>query len=167
METEKTEKKCCTKVWLTVTLILALYTTILSTYIGLKLGVFDSNSPINKQPLIQRTISKSYAKKLTYAKAQESKKPMIVLFYADWCKFCKMLAPDFAKVIKKKAFKENFTAAYVNCDDPANADLVAKYEIHGFPTVYYVSPEGEKKQLDVQIFHDKNGAEILKAMLLK
>ncbi len=166
METEKKEKKCC-KVCSIIIATLVLYAAILSTYIGLKIGVFDPNSPISKQPIIQRTISKSFAKKLTYAKAKESKKPMIVLFYADWCKFCKMLAPNFAKTIKKKEFKENFVAAYVNCDDPANAELVAQYEIHGFPTVYYVSPAGEKKQLDVQIFHDKHSAEMLKAMLIK
>ena len=167
METEKKEKKCCTKVWLIVTLVLALYTTVLSTYIGLKLGVYDPQSPINKQPLIQKTISKSYAKKLTYAKAQESDKPMIVLFYADWCKFCKMLAPNFHKTIKKKAFKENFVAAYVNCDAPENQDLVKEYEIHAFPTIYFVPKHGTKQQLDVSIFHEKNGAEILKSMLIK
>ena len=166
METEKKEKKCC-KVWLIVTLVLALYSTILTSYIGLKLGVFDLNSPINKQPLIQRTISKSFAKKMTYAKAQKSDKPMVVLFYADWCKFCKMLAPNFAKAIKSKDFKENFVAAYVNCDAPENQDLVNEYGIHSFPTIYFVPKHGAKQQLDVSVFHEKNAAEILKSMLIK
>ena len=165
MENEKKEKKCCTKVWLVITLILALYAAIISTYMGLKIGVFDPGSPINQQPLVQYSITKKFAKKLTYAKAQETKKPMIVLFYADWCKFCKMLAPDFNKVIKKKDFKETFAAAYVNCDAPENQDLVKEYDIHSFPTVYYVSPEGTKRQIDVSVFHEKDAVEILKTML--
>ena len=165
MENETKEKKCCTKVWLIITLVLALYATILSTYMGLKIGVFDPKSPINQQPIVQVSISKKYAKNMTYAKAQETKKPMVVLFYADWCKFCKMLAPDFSKVIKKKDFKETFAAAYVNCDAPENQDLVNEYGIHAFPTVFLVTPEGEKKMLDVEIFHQKEAAGILKTML--
>ncbi|MBQ3101884.1 thioredoxin fold domain-containing protein [bacterium] len=165
MENEKQEKKCCTKVWLVITFILALFAATLSTYMGLKIGVFDPRSPINQQPLVNISISKKFAKKLTYAKAQETGKPMVVLFYADWCKFCKMLAPDFNKVTKKKAFKENFAAAYVNCDVPENQDLVKEYDIHAFPTVYIVRPDGNKKQIDVQLFHEKEAVDILKSLL--
>lgn len=165
MTSETKEKKCCTKVWLVITLVLALYAAIVTTYIGLKLGVFDAKSPINQQPLINYTITKKFAKNMTYAKAQETKKPMIVLFYADWCKFCKMLAPDFSKTVKKKAFKETFAAAYVNCDAPENQDLVNEYGINSFPTVFLVTPDGNKKMLDVSIFHDKEAPEILKTML--
>ncbi len=165
MAMETKEKKCCTKVWLVITLVLALYSTIVTSYIGLKLGIFDPQSPINQQPLINYTITKKFAKNKTFAKAQETKKPMVVLFYADWCKFCKMLAPDFSKVVKKKAFKETFAAAYVNCDAPENQDLVNEYEIHGFPTVFLITPDGNKKMLDAEIFHDKEAVNILKSML--
>ena len=87
MEKEKQGKKC-RKTWLIVALILALYSTILTTYMGLKIGVFDPKSPINQQPLVHTTITKKYAKNLTYEKAQKTAKPVLVLFYTDWCKFC-------------------------------------------------------------------------------
>ncbi len=166
METEKKEKKCC-KACGVIILVLALYATILSTYMGMKIGVFDPKSPINQQPLVNVAISKKFAKKLTYEKALETKKPMIVLFYADWCKFCKMLAPDFNKTIKKKEFKETFAAAYVNCDDPANQELVKEYGIEGFPTVFYVAPDGKRQPIEVSVFHEKEAVGILKSMFVK
>lgn len=91
------------------------------------------------------SISKKYAKDYTLEKAKESGKPVVAVFYADWCGYCKKFAPTFAKIIKKKQFKNNLSAAFVNCEAPENAKYVQEYNITGFPSVYMINfKTGEK-----------------------
>jgi len=57
----------------------------------------------------------------------ESKEPVIVDFYADWCGPCKMLAPIMDEVSKEvKVFK-------VNTDD--EGELAEEYNIMSIPCV--------------------------------
>lgn len=107
-------------------------------------------------------ISKKYDKGQTLAKALETKKDTVVLFYADWCGYCKRFAPQFNKITKTKEFKKEFAVAYVNCDAPENAELVRAYGIKGFPTVYLIEEDGDKKQIHIGEFYKQNVLESLK-----
>ena len=91
------------------------------------------------------TITRKYAKNKTFEKAQKSGKPGIVLFYVDWCGFCQRFAPTFNELIKSKEFKSKFSAAYVNCEDAKNQQLVGEYEVNAYPTVYLVDFKSNKK----------------------
>lgn len=115
----------------------------------------------------KETITKKYAKKQTYAKAQETGKPMVVFFYADWCGYCKRFAPVFHSVVKKREFKKNLAVAYVNCDAPDNTALVKEYGIQGFPTVYMVSKDGTKTVVNNSELFAPDAKETLLAKFLK
>ncbi|RHZ61873.1 hypothetical protein Glove_345g48 [Diversispora epigaea] len=60
----------------------------------------------------------------------ESKEPVIVDFYADWCGPCKLLAPILERVVKDN---KKVTLVKLNTDN--NQELAEKYSITGLPTV--------------------------------
>lgn len=154
----KEEKKCCCK----CTFIIALVALVLSVA-SLAVSLMNSNfAGANKKVVI----SKQYDKGQNFEKAQEKEKPIVVFFYTDWCGFCQKFAPTFAKVVKSKEIKKNFAIAYVNCENPDNHELMAKYEVHGFPTVFVVNGE-EKTQLDNHKFFGDEAVEKVKEEILE
>ena len=60
----------------------------------------------------------------------ESKKAILVDFYATWCPPCKMLAPVLEKISNSRA---DFDIMKVNIDE--NQDLAMKYKIEVVPTM--------------------------------
>ena len=151
------EKECCCKACKIVKCLLVVFIavcTAISAYYS-----YNTNKTLNAivggtgaaqaGTPSSGTITKKYAKGQTFEKALKKEKPVVVFFYADWCGYCKRFAPVFAKVTKSKQFKNNFSVAYVNCDDSANAALVSDYGIQGFPTVFVVDKANNiKNQVD-------------------
>lgn len=88
------------------------------------------------------------------ANAQESGRPILALFTgSDWCPPCKQLE---ANVLSKDAFKQwardNVELLYIDFPQgkpqseeqkSANRALQARYEISGYPTVVFMTAEGE------------------------
>ena len=99
---------------------------------------------------------------ITYDKALESDKPMLALFYVDWCGYCQKFAPIFDELIKSKDVKKKYAVAFVNCDNKDNQKIIQEYNVLGFPTVFLLNPKtGEKKQLDNYKFFIPNAKEEL------
>jgi thiol-disulfide isomerase/thioredoxin len=96
----------------------------------------DPNEPTKKPS--------EYKFGIPYEKAVKAKKPMIVLFYADWCGYCIRFMPIYEELYKNH--KNHFNFAKVNVDDKKHEDLVKKYEIAGFPTVYMVNTKTDKRE---------------------
>ncbi|MBQ4819669.1 thioredoxin [Aquimarina sp. MMG016] len=61
----------------------------------------------------------------------DSKTPVLVDFYADWCGPCKMLAPILKQV--KDELAENIKIIKIDVDK--NQPLASKYQVRGVPTM--------------------------------
>ena len=112
-------------------------------------------------------ISTQYDKGQSLEKARETKKPIVVFFYTDWCGFCQRFAPTFAKITKDKEIKKKFAVAYVNCEKEENAKDVKAYNIQGFPTVYVIKEDGEKEQLANETFFNDDSVNVVKEKMLE
>src|SRR4029079_7315649 len=61
----------------------------------------------------------------------KSSQPVLVDFWAEWCRRCRMLAPTIEKIAKDYAGKVKVG----KLDTDANRDVAAKYSISAIPTV--------------------------------
>ncbi len=82
----------------------------------------------------------------------DTEKPILVMFYADWCTYCRRYMPVFGELSKKYSDKYNF--AVVNCDYPENRDWVNKANIIAFPTLKIVD-----KKFDVILSLDMSATQ--------
>lgn len=71
--------------------------------------------------------------------ANSSNKPQVIMFYVDWCGYCRRFMPKFGDYAKKYSDKYSFVV--VNADMPENKALVGEYHIMGFPSLFIVDKE--------------------------
>jgi thiol-disulfide isomerase/thioredoxin len=60
----------------------------------------------------------------------------VVLFYAPWCGFCKDIKPTW------KQLEKSFPGRVVSVNSEKKPDLVKRFKIDGFPTIYFC-PKGQ------------------------
>ena len=149
------EKKCCAgKMLQLVLLCLILISSTISAVYSYKTNkLLAGGVRVNAQTNITQT----YAKNQTIEKAIKTGKPTIVLFYADWCGYCKKFAPVFNDIVKTRKFKSKLSVAFVNGTVPENAKYMQEYKIEGFPTVYMVNfKKNEKIKLENNLLFTPN-----------
>ena len=86
----------------------------------------------------------------------------IVVFSAEFCKFCKAFAPIYEETSKSLAGKVNF--AYV--DAISNTDLQKRFAIKSVPKVFYWEPGYFKTDADVKAYKGDKTVDALSEMLL-
>ncbi len=140
------------------TLILTLINTGALAFItGDKVAESFKNRPV--------VISKSYDKGQSIELALETKKPMVVWFYTDWCRYCQKFAPTFKKITKDKDIKNLYAVAYVNAEKQENKEYTKEYKIEGYPTVYLVDGDN-KVMIEPALLFAPNAKELLKDKML-
>lgn len=80
---------------------------------------------------------------LTYNEAAKQDKPILSVFYVDWCTYCKKFMPKLDKV--RNIHKDDFNVVLINADNPDNEQIVKEYKISGYPTVYIIDPKYDNR----------------------
>lgn len=69
--------------------------------------------------------------KSSFSKIIDSKTPVLIDFYADWCGPCKMLAP----ILKQVKDELGEAIKIVKIDVDKNPSIASKYQVRGVPTM--------------------------------
>lgn len=101
------------------------------------------NAPTeNQEPTMKPS---QYNIGIPYDKAMKAKKPVITLFYADWCHYCIKFMPTFQTL--SKIYKDDYNFTKINVEDEKYQKLVKEIGITGFPTVFIIDPKYDNRVL--------------------
>ena len=82
---------------------------------------------------------------ITYDKALESDKPMLALFYVDWCGYCMKFMPKFKAL--SSIYKNKYNFVMIDVENENNKTLMEDVGITGFHTVYILDPKYDNRVL--------------------
>ena len=82
---------------------------------------------------------------IEYDKAIKAKKPILTLFYADWCHYCIKFMPVYQELSQK--YKDEMNFAKVNVEDKKYEKLVREIGLTGYPTVFIIDPKYDNQIL--------------------
>ncbi len=69
---------------------------------------------------------------LSIEEANKTNKPVVAMFYVDWCGYCRRYMPIFGEFAKE--YKNKYAFAAINCDKPEYRKIVNNNNIMAFPT---------------------------------
>ena len=73
---------------------------------------------------------------IAYEEAEKLDKPMVVLFYVDWCTYCRRFMPIFGEFATK--YQDKYSFVTINCDKLMYENMVKDFNIMGYPSVFVV-----------------------------
>lgn len=99
--------------------------------------------------VIEKLTSETFKQKVMPYKAGQNvwnyigKKPAIIDFYADWCRPCKMLAPELQKIAEK--YNGEIVVYKVNTDE--QRELAGLFSVSSIPALLFIPIDGEPTML--------------------
>ena len=76
---------------------------------------------------------------VSYDEAMKGDKPVVALFYVDWCGYCMKFMPRFKTL--ESLYKNKYNFVMIKAEDSSRRDLVADVALSGYPTVYIIDPK--------------------------
>lgn len=91
---------------------------------------------------------------MTYEQALEKQdKPVLALFYVDWCGYCLRFMPKLK--VMESLYGKKYNFVMLNAEDPANETLVRDASLQGYPTLYILDPKYDNQiLLNNAIYYD-------------
>lgn len=100
---------------------------------------------------------------LTCEQALKKDKPVVVMYSADYCLYCKRFKPIFFHLSDNMSDKYNFAYYDVTTKNkPSSCDNV---DLDGIPTLYIINPKNNKKYLISEKYY--SNPELLKLKLIE
>ncbi|MGE5363397.1 MAG: thioredoxin family protein [Bacteroidota bacterium] len=77
-------------------------------------------------------------------KARQEGKPVFLDAFASWCSPCKWMAKNiFTNDTVAQFYNANFISAKIDMEKGEGLEIAKKYGVRAYPTMLYISPEGE------------------------
>lgn len=90
-----------------------------------------------------KKVPSDYKIGVTYEDAIKSDKPMIALFYVDWCGYCLRFMPKYKTI--ESIYKNKYNLVMINAENPDMKKIVDDAAITGYPTMYILDPKYDNK----------------------
>lgn len=87
----------------------------------------------------KKHVPSDYKIGIPYSEAVSQDKPILALFYVDWCGYCLRFMPKFK--IVSTIYKNKYNVVMLNAEAPENQKLVKDVSLSGFPTLYIMDPK--------------------------
>lgn len=100
---------------------------------------------------------------LTCEQALKKDKPVVVMFSADYCLYCKRFKPIFFHLSDNLSDKYNF--AYYDVTRKNKPSTCDSIDLDGIPTLYIINPKNNKKYLISEKYY--SNPELLKLRLIE
>ena len=85
---------------------------------------------------------------MLYEEAKAIDKPMVAMFYVDWCSYCRKYMPVFGELAA--VYKDKYSFVAINCDNPQYKELVNSFHIMAFPSLFVIDEKiGHKFSLNM------------------
>jgi len=84
-----------------------------------------------------------YQLDMSYDEALKQNKPVVLLFYTNWCGACKRALPLVKE--QREIFGKDFVFTSLNAEDTKYADTIKDYRLRCFPTVYIIDPKYDNR----------------------
>ncbi|MBP7211420.1 thioredoxin fold domain-containing protein [bacterium] len=82
---------------------------------------------------------------ISYQDEMKTDKPAVVLFYANWCTYCKHFMPEYK--LLSELYSKDFNFVMVDIDAPEYQKIVKDYSVASLPSMYIVDPAIDNRVL--------------------
>lgn len=93
----------------------------------------------------QKHTPSDYKVGVPYETAMKADKPVVALFYVDWCGYCLRFMPRFKTL--ESLYKDKYNFVMINVEDQNMTELVKDVGLTGYPTVYIMDPKYDNRFL--------------------